>query len=136
MAEPRKKRSTRRCVLAADPSHQIAAFFNLPEDVLANQLVGRLPDFGEMDALGQIVAVTTRRKSKRSRLLVAAIEKRLAHGQRPPDDVLWKQFCDDIRDDCGAWRGDRKHRTPKRGFSDDTIERVARELMKSSKCQD
>ena len=72
------------------------------------------------------------RKLKRGRLLVAAIEKHLARGQRAPDDVPWKQFCDDIRDDCGAWIGDRKHRKTKRGFSDDTTERVARRLMKTS----
>jgi hypothetical protein len=120
MDEPRKKRSTKRYVLAADPLNQIAV---------------PLPDFGEMnqlayDALDQLV--TPGRKLKRSRLLVAAIEKLLARGQRAPDDVPWKQFCDDIRDDCGAWIGDRKHRKTKRGFSDDTIERVARKLMKSS----
>jgi hypothetical protein len=118
MDEPRKKRST-----AADP--------------LNSQTAVPLPDFGEMmgsqwanPALGQLV--TPGRKLKRGRLLVAAIEKHLARGQRAPDDVPWKQFCDDIRDDCGAWIGDRKHRKTKRGFSDDTIERVARRLMKTS----
>jgi hypothetical protein len=123
MDEPRKKRSTKRHVLAADPRN----------NQIVGQIVGPPPDFGKM-MLGQ--QVTPGRKLKRGRLLVAAIKKRLARGQRAPDDVPWKQFCDDIRDDCGAWIGDRKHQRTKRGFSDDTIERVARELMKSSYCQD
>jgi hypothetical protein len=97
MDEPRKKRSTKRHVLAADPRN----------NQIVGQIVGPPPDFGKM-MLGQ--QVTPGRKLKRGRLLVAAIKKRLARGQRAPDDV--------------------------RGFSDYTIERVARELMKSSYCQD
>jgi hypothetical protein len=124
MDEPRKKRSTKRCVLAADP--------------LNIQLAGPLPDFGKLPGLQfvydprQLTTVTTGRKSKRNHPLVAAIEKRLRLGGRPPAMMRWKQFCDVIRDDCDAWIGVPKRGEPKRGFSDDSIERVAREIMKSS----
>jgi hypothetical protein len=64
--------------------------------------------------------------------LATAINNRLDKGERPGDGgtVTWNQFCHDIRIDCGAFVGDPKHNKFKRGFSDDTIKRVARDLMR------
>jgi hypothetical protein len=51
----------------------------------------------------------------------AVIERYLKKGC-PGKDVPWKPFCDGVRKECGA--------TPRtRGFSDETIERIARKLM-------
>jgi hypothetical protein len=52
----------------------------------------------------------------------AAIAKRLSK-HIPGRDMPWKRFCDDIRKDCGA-------SPTTRGFSDETIENITRQLMK------
>jgi len=127
MDEPRKKRSTKRRARALTAWCPVNFQAAVP-----------LPDFGKLGEFqfvcyppGQRTTVRTRRKSKRNHPLVAAIEKQLRRGHRPPATIRWKQFFDVIRNDCDAWI-DRKRVEPKRGFSDDSIERVARELMKSS----
>ena len=60
----------------------------------------------------------------------AAIKKRLDNGERPGSHVHWNTFCHNIRLDCRAFVGDPKDEKYKRGFTDDTIEEVTRELMK------
>ncbi len=52
----------------------------------------------------------------------AAIAKRLRKAT-PARDVGWKQFCDEVRNDCGALPSTR-------GFSDETIENITRKIMK------
>jgi hypothetical protein len=59
----------------------------------------------------------------------AAIKTRLVKGDLPGSTVGWKEFYRDIRTDCDAVNP--KNRKPKRGFSDDAIKRVTRELMES-----
>jgi hypothetical protein len=62
----------------------------------------------------------------------AAIQRRLLdNGDRPPDNVTWPKFCQTIRVEGGGFIGDPKDEKYQRGFSDDTIEEVTRELMKS-----
>jgi hypothetical protein len=55
----------------------------------------------------------------------AAITKRLRVGV-PGRDLSWKRFCDDVRNDCGA-------SLSTRGFTDETIENITREIMKDHK---
>jgi hypothetical protein len=61
----------------------------------------------------------------------AAIKKRLDNGERPGSDVAWKKFCDVIRTECHAFKGDPKNQEFKRGFSDSQIKRVTSTLMES-----
>jgi hypothetical protein len=61
-----------------------------------------------------------------------AIKDRLASGEHPGSNTSWQKFYDSIRDDCEAWVGDRKHGEFKRGFSNDHIKDIARELMKQT----
>jgi hypothetical protein len=51
-----------------------------------------------------------------------AILVRLKAGDCPPKSISWKVFCERIRKDCGGERG--------RGFSDETITKTTRKLMK------
>jgi hypothetical protein len=63
--------------------------------------------------------------------LGAAIKNRLGNGERPGDTVPWDTFCHTIRTDCDAFiDGDSTGTKFRRGFSDDTIWRRARDLMK------
>jgi hypothetical protein len=55
----------------------------------------------------------------------AAITKRLRAGV-PGRDVPWKLFCNDVRKDCGA-------SITTRGFTDETIENITREIMNDHK---
>jgi hypothetical protein len=64
----------------------------------------------------------------------AAIKRRLVSGARPGVTVPWNRFCHAVRMECDAFIGDPKDpkgEKYKRGFTDDTIEDVTRELMKS-----
>jgi len=61
----------------------------------------------------------------------AAIQNRLDKGERPGSTVTWMKFCDSIRTDCGAVVVDVKKRKFERGFSDERIKHVTRQLMKS-----
>ena len=69
-------------------------------------------------------------RSNDDRPLIAAIRTRLNRGDRPGSTVKWDKFCQDIRKDCDAFIGNPKNEEFKRGFSDDTIKRVAREEMR------
>jgi hypothetical protein len=55
----------------------------------------------------------------------AAITKRLRAGV-PGKDLPWKRFCDDVRKDCRA-------SLTTRGFTNETIEDITREIMKGHK---
>jgi hypothetical protein len=66
----------------------------------------------------------------------AAIQKRFDQGDRPPSNVTWPKFCHAVRVEGDGFIGDPKNEKYKRGFTDDTIEEVARELMKSLPRQD
>jgi hypothetical protein len=59
--------------------------------------------------------------------LRTAIARRLRHGERPGDTVLWKEFCVSVRDECDGW-ADAKRKRPKRGFGDKSIQRLVLEL--------
>jgi hypothetical protein len=59
-----------------------------------------------------------------------AIKNRLDNGERPGETVEWKKFSAQIRKDCDAFIGDPKYEKHKRGFTDDRITRVTRNLMK------
>jgi hypothetical protein len=53
----------------------------------------------------------------------AAIVKRLKAGNRPGKNIQWKVFDEVIRNDCNK-------PATERGFSDETIENVTRELLR------
>jgi hypothetical protein len=61
----------------------------------------------------------------------AAIKRLLDNGDRPPSNVTWPRFCQTVRVEGDGFIGDPKNEKYKRGFTDDTIEDVTRELMKS-----
>ena len=52
----------------------------------------------------------------------------LKEGKQPGSTILWKAFCDDVRDRCEGWK-DRKHRVPKRGFGEKTIKRIVKKAV-------
>ena len=54
----------------------------------------------------------------------------LLKGARPGSTVTWPKFCHAVRVKGDGFIGDPKNDKHKRGFSDDTIEEVTRELMK------
>ena len=56
-----------------------------------------------------------------------AISKRLEGGDSPPDNIGWKQFCDQIRDDADGW-SDKRNGGYKKGFSLKMIMRVVKQL--------
>jgi hypothetical protein len=56
-----------------------------------------------------------------------AISKRLEGGDSPPDNIGWKQFCDQIRDDADGW-SDKRNGGYKKGFSPKMIMRVVKQL--------
>jgi hypothetical protein len=60
--------------------------------------------------------------------LAVAVKKRLDAGAQPGRTVQWTTFCGAVRDDCNGWI-DRKQGTAKRGYSDKTIERIAKEVQ-------
>ena len=74
---------------------------------------------------------TSRKPSSAMEVPDAAIKTRLVKGDRPGSTGPWKKFYEAISTDCDAFKGDPKNQKYKRGFSDDTIEVVTRELMKS-----
>jgi hypothetical protein len=77
-------------------------------------------------------AKPSRKPSSASAARDAAIKRRLLdNGDRPPSNVTWPRFCQAVRVEGDGFIGDRKDEKYKRGFSDDTIEDVTRELMKS-----
>ena len=63
----------------------------------------------------------------------AAIKARLDNDEIPGSTVQWDRFCHDVRTDCRAFKGDPNNPKTKfkRGFADDTIKDVTREMMKS-----
>jgi hypothetical protein len=60
-----------------------------------------------------------------------AIRRRWSEGDRPGSTVTWPEFCHAVRVAGNGFIGVPKDEKYKRGFSDDAIEVVTRELMKS-----
>ena len=54
-------------------------------------------------------------------------------GEVPPRTISWKEFYDNVRDQCGGWQGKRAKRRPARGFGDKQIQRIANELLQLGK---
>ena len=47
----------------------------------------------------------------------------------PPNAISWKEFNDNVRDQCGGWQGKGKRR-PAHGFGDKQIQRIAKGLLR------
>jgi|SRR6516164_7895114 hypothetical protein len=56
------------------------------------------------------------------------ITERLQIGLRPPRNIPWKRFYDDIRSACNGWQGKGDKRKPAWGFSDKQIQRAVKAL--------
>jgi hypothetical protein len=54
------------------------------------------------------------------------ISMKLRNGDIPGRNIEWKQFCDDVRDDCNGWRA--KGKGPAWGFGDKQIKRIVNHL--------
>src|SRR5262249_34859060 len=76
-------------------------------------------------------AKASRKPSSAQKRRDAAIQNRLDNGDRPPSNVTWPKFCQVVRAEGDGFIGNPKKEKYKRGFTDDTIEDVTRELMKS-----
>ena len=70
------------------------------------------------------------RKSSPEQVARDAAIRDLLKGARPGSTVTWPKFCHAVRVKGDGFIGDPKNDKHKRGFSDDTIEEVTRELMK------
>ena len=57
------------------------------------------------------------------------IKKRLQNGDVPGSTIKWKQFCDELRNECDGWT-DVKKAKPKRGYGDKSIQRIVNAIRR------